>query len=134
MIVAKLREAATRQFADPENRQRHSDIALAQFADPEKRQRHKDAHNTPEFKARVSELHSNTIWINDGKTNRHLKDDVPVPDGWSLGVVNYGSTPDARKNAQLIGRHNRWHARRGITNPDCALCAETLSDAKEVGT
>ncbi len=64
-------------------------------------------------------------WINDGEGNRCIMNTDPLPSGWSYGTLNYGGgDPTARSHSQSIGRHNRWHVRRGIKSPDCALCNE----------
>lgn len=118
------RQNTIRQFANPENREKQRLASLRQFADPNKRKIHKDSHNTEEYKKLISDKMSNTVWINNGSINKRIKSNIEIPEGWNLGVLNYGAKEGSmsRQEAQLLGKHVRWHVNRNIINFECKFC------------
>ncbi len=38
-------------------------------------------------------------------------------------ILSLCRTPEHQKRANLFATHKRWHLNRGITNPDCEICA-----------
>ncbi len=91
--------------------------------DPIVAARHKVAYDNPETKLKLRNIGLGTCWINNGEDNRKIQRTDPLPNGWSYGAINYSNGDDtARSRSQAIGRHNRWHVRRGKTSPDCPLC------------
>jgi hypothetical protein len=48
---------------------------------------HKGRVNSKEHNARISVSRSRTIWITDGKINKHLPSDQDIPEGWKRGMT-----------------------------------------------
>jgi hypothetical protein len=63
------------------------------------------------------ELHGNTAI-------QALYGNPATPEGCSKGGQNGGQKGgfNQPREAKALGNHNRWHVRRGIVNPNCALC------------
>jgi hypothetical protein len=122
-FLEHLRRVNKERFADPLVLEEHRARMKVVMNDPEVAARHRAAYDNPETKAKLAAIAADTIRITDGEKNRHLRAGLPIPDGWYRGVSNYGKRPEARAEAQLLGRHNRWHVKRGIVNLDCRLCS-----------
>ncbi len=45
------------------------------------------------------------------------------PEGVESHILSGSKTPPKARN---LGRHNRWHRDRGITNPHCYLCRQEI--------
>ncbi len=116
---ASRRETTIAQMADPIFLAEHTARMTAVMNDPIVAARHKAAYEKPETKKKLSAIASGTQWINDGVDNRKIQRNEPLPSGWSYGIL---TDRTKRSRSQAIGRHNRWHVRRGIKSPDCPLC------------
>lgn len=123
-IKPERRAAALAQFSDPIFLEQHRVRMTEIMNDPIVAARHKAAYDNPITKAKILAVCGvDTRYINDGENTRRIHKDAPLPFGWVYGVVGYaknGGMP--REQALALGRHVRWHVRRGINSPECPLC------------
>ncbi len=67
---------------------------------------------------RKTNISKDSRWVNDGLTNKRIKLISDPPIGWKLGQL----VKVDLSNGQELGRHIRWHKKRGILNPSCSFC------------
>jgi len=71
----------------------------------------------------------NVRWATRSESNRNKRYDTKMMKRHQSIAGKLGGSIGGRNQslkAKALGNHNRWHAARGVTNPECSLCKETM--------